>query len=847
MAATSYVMPNEISAVPTSSSAVGSLSSPRSFKAAISALAKAATDADTDYSNTLTRTYIEERTLEQFSILETIMSAIEQTNYTAEIGNGAYSAKVAWAEEEGKGGVEMDTKRVETWVCRADWVDANGEVVSDQASAAGLRLRAWIEKDGDAGPEIVRGQVVITTPPSRNDDGSYANYGEWTMNVKFGEGDNDYFVASSSISGDDNIIMVHDRFEENFPGADLSALADPTVDMKAILHRSAATGYGKVAYPDFSALFDPESMGALTSIPLLQATYAYNDTHLAVKNGDEAQVFKDRNSVVPMTHRYGVFNKDTGRDLMKLKSFGFPVRFDLDGITRHAYYGSWQGRHELWMEFNASIPEGTALTRDDLPPEESESYVVGPTFSGTFARRTYLDAELGDIQNIPVEIWIDQNYQLVFANCDNDPESEWCDCNVVDWTDTGPQCAEGEIASSAFDLTLLLVGDSDTKKYASIDGFDQSSNEDKQFVYVENDGIYEAQETETQFGIRFVSTGVPINTDNVPMLWVNVGGSIYVEYKGATEGWVEKELISFDTMHWKPTFNDSGDKPYVLPEGRELYVNMDGANYVVTRSGSDYTVKLELQSVANPVNASTFVAAGTVFKNGWDQSDSGSTYEFITVSSDSRFLMLVYRTIGDDDKDPEGNPNEGVSVGAVVAESIWGLRATIDGDDVDFNWEYSEGGGWGSVTYLKNTDGTYKILDDPVLFDSITVANGAGESKTLSLKYDGWMHGLPEMYDELEKNNWVITADIKDKIINIPAGTTLVDAVEGTEYLVKPLEQGLFLEVVSDPGNLELTSAEAVDLSEVPDFTDHGMGDVPSDAPLYYSEGECVLASHCGT
>lgn len=183
----------------------------------------------------------------------------------------------------------------------------------------------------------------------------------------------------------------------------------------------------------------------------------------------------------------------------------------------HGYYGSWQGRHQLWMGMEQSVAEGTAVTRDDLPPGEEESYVIGPTFYGTLAKRSYMEAALEDIQNIPVEIWIDQNYQLTFTDCvGNDGLKEWCSCDLIEWVEGQPQCAEGH--ASTFDLTSLLVGETDTKKSVWIDGFDNNAMENKQFVYLADGEIYEAAQEETMFGMRFVSTGEIIEEAGVPML-----------------------------------------------------------------------------------------------------------------------------------------------------------------------------------------------------------------------------------------------------------------------------------------------------------------------------------------
>ena len=333
-------------------------------------------------------------------------------------------------------------------------------------------------------------------------------------------------------------------------------------------------------------------------------------------------------------------------------------------------------------------------------------------------------------------------------------------------------------------------------------------------------------------------------------LWVNTGGSIFVEYKAVSEtyptGWVEKEVVGFNTMTWMPEFSEDGDKPYTLPLNKELYINMQGANYIVKRIGdNDYYTKLELQTAANPTNATTVVPAGRVFKDQWNP-DGSSTYEFITDAEDDNYLLLVYKTIGDNDKDAQGELNQGVAVGAVVARGIWGLEAYLDGEPtgIMYNWEYSTGGsGWGSMTYLVDDNGDYKLLDDPMRFDAITVTNNGGDEKTVSLMFDGWMGGLPMMYHELCKNGWVMTEKIANKIINLAAGTELIETSTDDSYLLKPLEISQFLNLVEDTTGLDvpdISQADDVDLATVPDFVEHGMGDKPDVDTIKYSEGELV-------
>jgi hypothetical protein len=834
----SFTMPTEISAVPVDTDASdASTAYNRSFSSNLRALSRAATDAGTDYSEAETRKYVEEHSLEQFAILESVLNALSQTNYTEEIGNGPFKAMVAFQDEEGG----TSKKSLEAWVCRSDAiVDANGNSY--------LRARAWIEEQDDDGEdELIKAEFKIYAAPTKNADGSYADYGEWDLNVKFGDdGTEDFFAASCEVNADGvTVLKVHEKFLESGPGSETELEAE----MMGIMYRSGTQGYGKVQYPDWEELWGPDADPNITELTPIVATYAYNADYLAVKDGDDDPVYKDRADIVEMTHRYGVYNANTGEDVMKSKSFGFPIYWTTaGGSTKRAYYGAWQGRHQLWTQDGQSVAEGTTVTREDFDPNSTpETYTVGATFNGVLSRRTYVDASLDDIKNIPVEIWINDSYNLTYN------ASTWYHCPELNWGTTPPSCLGTPVDFDAeIGFASLVKGADDTKKYVNIGGWDQTASENKVFVYelasADNGnlaGFYEATESQGENGpvITVIDdpSRIPLDTNNVPQLWIWVSGSIYVQYTGAgNTGWVEKELINFDQRTWTPEFAAaSSDKDYTLPENQELYINMQGANYVVRKeTGQAATCQLELQTAVNPGNATDIVPDGTVFSDPWN--DANSTYELITDPADDNYLMLVYETIGDNDKDQTGAPNEGVAVGAVVS-NVWGIEADIDGTTVAFNWEYSAEGGWGSVSYLKNLNGSYKLLDDPIRFDSITAQNGAGDEKTIALQYDGWMMGLPEMYQELEKNGWTISDEIADKIINLPAGTELTDAQTGTEYLLKPMEISQFLSVTADTTGLpDITAGQDVDLATVPDFVEHGMGAMPTDVDLLYSEGNPV-------
>lgn len=799
-----FNLPTEISAVPTSPG-----SGTQSLQGQLLSLS-AATDSGTDYSNAVTTKFVEERTLDQFEIIEQIMKALAQTHYAdpENVNQGPYKAMIAW--QENRNGLE--TKSLEPWTIESSTLLEGGVPVN--------RVQVWIEEpDEQSGTRQVKAEFKISASATKNEDGSYLNYGVWRLNVKFGEDATEFFAAEASVGGSgESILKIHERMTD---GGGLQ-------EVRAIMNKSDALGFGRVLYPDWSDCSSPDCGAAPVT-----AKYAYDADFLAVQTEGDAVVYKDRHSVTDLTHRYGLFDSATGDNVLKSKSFGFPVQYLENGIPRYAYYGAWQGRHHLWSQ-EGGVPAGTVVTRQDYGSNQTpELFTVSPPFVGTLTKRSLVAAEIDDILNIPVETWVNVNLALRFDGAD------WIDCRNPDFS-TVPSTCGAESALFA-DFSAIAFDPNNRRKWVNIYRWDSLSNMSVSYVYDPNggsgSGFYEAvPDPETG---QFVSNGSLFSPVSGDEMWINIGGSIYVEYTGTgATGWFEKKLVDFDESSWTPLFDSGGDTPYAFPLNRELYINNSGANYVVTRTGEGvYDVKIELQSVANPVNTAAVVPLGAIFKPQW-QDTGNSTYEFITSPGNPNFLKLVYATVGANDANLNAN------VGDVVTQGQWGLVAFVNdvSTGTQFNWDYprqDESGDWGITTYLIDANNAYRILDDPILLEPLTVLNNAGTPKTLSLQFDGWMHGLPNLYEDLRRNDFVMTPAIAAKVINIPAGTEVGDALlEGKSYLIKPLEVSQFLDVVSTPSaGLDISLADAVDLATVPDYVDHGMGPMPIVNLIKYSEG----------
>jgi len=829
--ATGFAVPSKISAVPTNGSGSSSgvvLSEKGTLSNSADPLAKlfgikAATDPGTDYSNATTVKYVSEHSLDQFQTVETVLKALEQTHYadTANIGSGPYKAMVAWQDTSNGSAI----KTLQAWVVESSMTTENGAPMNV--------VDVWAEQPQGT----VRAQFKISKSATKNADGSYKDYGVWTLNAKLDATGSNYFVGSASIGASgEAILKIHE----------VSNQGSGTTETKGILDRSANSGFGKVQSPDFSSCNSPNCTPTE-----ITTTYAYNSADLAIQMGSDPLVYKDRTRVFDMVNQYGMFDGVTGQDVTKSKSFGFPVQYTdpTTKLPQFAYYGSWQGRHQLWSN-GSTVPQGTVVTRQDLGPNQSVSYRVSPSFAGALVKRTLVASDISNLLNLPVQTWVNINYNLFYDG------TQWVNCTNVNFTVNPPVCSAGTPFTN---FSSLVYNANDTQRFVNISK-PSISGPPSFLVYLASTnpsatsgaGFYNATQSPSGGAPTIGSIYNPSNGDSI---WANVGGSIYIEYTGVTSatatGWVQKTVTSFDSTTFTPTFDPNGDQQYSLTPNLGYYINNQGANFVVTQTAAGspptYLVQIELQSVANPVNVGTFVPAGTIFMPDWATwgDTTVSTYTFDTTAADSNYLNLLYRTVGNNDTNLNNSAGKPVSPGDVVITGQFGLAAyNASGTKLGlvFDWDYSQPGQNGmSITYLIDSNSTYKLLDDPITLNPISLTNNGGVSQTLSLQFDGWMHGLPDLFQELQNNQFVMTTDISNKIIEIPAGTRVTDAANPAQtYLIKPLDIQEFLVQIANPGNLDLSTASQADLSTVPVFVDANLGAEPSATTVKYSEGNLI-------
>jgi hypothetical protein len=803
-------LPGEVSALPTKGSGSSALRS-GALRAGAVSTALASPPAGSDYDKAETFKFVSEQSLAQFDILNTIFTAMAQTHYDdpAVVNQGPYSAMVTWQEKSQQG---QDQKQLLKWV-------VNSTRASETAPNV---VKAWFQQSMmDKQLHTIQAQVVIEVAPTQNADGSYTDYGVWRMDVKVFDQMPFRFVATASKDPQGRAVI---KMEQSEPGP-----GGTPVRTQGIVVKSASDGSGKVRYPD------RENMMGSGPPPIVEVVYAYNPQIVTLQKDAAAATTKDRNVFVDIVNRYGLFDATTGDDVSRARRFGFPIRATVAGADSFGYYGAWQGRHQIWANGNSSLAPDVTVNRADVPPGTTGAvYTTSPVYTGILVKRSFADAALSDIAGLVVQTWDNESFEIGFDG------TKWCTNPMLGYPPGTPPppgpppgVCQGTYSADFTDFGRLVSNAND--KFRNVMLFQPPTGPNIpsiNLVYLslpDDPGFYEAEMLNGQWTRKDgAAKKVFQDRDHVQ---VNVGGMIYLSYDST--GWVRKIVDTMDPQTMQATFKAGGD-PYALVSGREYYFNNSGTNYIVKKSIDGVTtVQLELQSAANPVNVATIVPAGTVFEQQWCGQGTCSTYEFVTDKANTqKFMKLVFKTVSDADK-TSTTPR---AVGDVVDFGMFGLKATVAGQALQFNWDYPMGNQMGGQQqFLLDTGGNYVMLDDPIRLDAIEITSAAGTKRTFTLQFDGnWMQGLPGLWDDLRASGFQATEAIKQKAFSVPSATVM------GSYIVKQLQVSEYM-AQSSAAALDLAEAKGIVLDgNVPQFQPHGMGDIPAGAPLKYSEGKPV-------
>ena len=701
-------LPAEVSAVPPKSATATGMA-----RAALTL--STLPDSTTDYGKAATRKYVDERALSQFDILNTIFNAMGQTHYAdeANVNAGPYVAIVSWLEENNG----TQSKMLQRWIVDSRRQDAQSDNL----------VQVWMpdmQVGGDGQTELVEANLVIKQAPTRNTDGSYSDFGAWRLDVSAPNVPGFRFVATAEPDTTTGRSLV--RVFQESPGNEGAT--------KGILSKGATDGFGKVWFPDRSNCTSQDC-----TPEHLTAVYAYDANDVVLRKGMDPGtaplVAKSRGDVVDIVNRYGLFDATTGADVSASRRFGFPISYGDSGQQHWASYGAWQGRHNLWAN-GQQLDAGVVVTRADRPAgSAAETYTTSAVYSGLLVKRTLapttLDQIVGAIAQTNVSFYAEMT---MLAD-----GTWWTNCNIAmpdttRCTTPGPGDPRPAPAQFTSGFDRFATDPSNTQRWVNLMGYDERTRFSGPVVYL-NSGVPSPGFYKAAVGGTPSPNGPPpmpvaaqplqlVDFGSNSWLTVNLNENVYVSY--TDQGWVQKKVASFDAATNTPTFDPGGDTSFALDQNREYYLNDAGVNYVVTFDGTAYSVKVEQQSVANPVNAATFLQEVSYLKQPWG---SGTTYAF-----DAATLKLTVKTSG------QGDP---AAAGSAVTTPLWGLAAYDVGNALlgaQFNWDYPQGGssnGMGIQQFLIDENGALVVLDDPIRLKPEPLADGAGKTKTYSLQFDG--------------------------------------------------------------------------------------------------------------
>jgi len=811
--------------------------------------------ADSDYNETQTRKFIEIRALEVFEILDSIFSAFSQTKYEDNIGTGCYVAKVKWTDEC-EGGAECS--QIQNWTVQTQAADVNGDGNADDQT-----VHLFIEEiDPETGEvEPIKVFCELQQAPEQNEDGSLENLGIWRLTAIFGQANSvadidDYFFAESTLLGDGtNKLVIRDQFTEEDQGQEFDA------GTRALIYRDpgGAGGRGQIEMPDWEACFGPQNN---CPPPPVEINFEYDTEYLCVRSPSRGTECFDRDQEIELVHRYKLFDCTTGADVEKAKSFGFPIIVNEGQDTRFGWYGAWQDRHELWVNGDP-LADGTNVVQEDFSGQGNPTPYTVDKFPGALEKVTLVTGSVDQLEGIAAEVWLFSDRRIKWDG------AKWDECPQHDCTG-----GSGALTDFTAELPNLEYAGADDPREIWIE------KDGTNYVYVTDsndpsvDGFYPAQQAQQNPEScggppQWEANGPKYSPANDDELFLGTGGRTYIMYTGEFDsgdnqgadvtdtGWVEKTLADFDCQTWTPEFDDNADREFPFDLGREYFVNNRGANLRVTRTATngdadDFSVFMDTVELVKPsADLDAVMPDGTILVDPFNP--AGSTYVVNKDANDSDYLMLTYATLGPDDQDK--------TVGDVVMDDWWGLRNQVDGSgslapgDTVYNWTYQDQGeSWGGVTYLKDANGDYALLSEPVRLDPITLQNSqdvdlGNPGLAYQLTFDGHLHGLQDTWWELEKANFGGTAEsiseILDKNVIIPNGTEVSDSDANACYFVKATDVGIFVVPVpgSTPGLPDVGDGSASDLLDLdaevgtPNFlTVFGLT-IPTGCELKYVEG----------
>ena len=821
-----FVVPAELSAVPTSGGSSSSSAIPvarmmkaLSFPRALTTSSGYQTADElvaavpgSDYETTTTRKFVEMDALNVFNTVESVMKALKQTSYWDKVGAGKYRAVVSFDD----GG----QKQVMTWTVEVTVEEnANGTTDSADGKKKALIVKAWID-DGErailAKFSIYQGAVIA-------DDGTVTNLGRWRMDVAFNADGTEFFVAEADTEGGLPVLKVNSR--ENHDHLEVR---------QGVLHRNPAdgSGYGKINVTTHENTSDVQR----------EIGYAYNTNYITY-HSDTPNVTKtfDRNTKAELTWRYGLFNATTGADVRHTLKFGFPVKVG----SNFGYYGAWRGEHHLWAfgQGGYAATDGMSVTKEDWSTgQKVETPFTVRFIPSVLNKRELQTSSLAAIKGDVMTSFFQRNWELTRVG------GAWKQCFGFPNFDTNP--------------AVCKKPDGSTVNGPGADG--------NGFATFADTAILDAAAADLNGNIAFflngsLAPGVNYSNGSFSKTVGNFSDGDHLSVHA--RGQLRFKLTNDTTVAWIKVNNDGTDgSAFAFPTGGDMFINSNGESYVIKHrpdagtgaltDPASYSVLLQVMSTINPTNKTSFIPTGTSYlASPWNRQNVSShlTVDLAGVATGMEMKdhnsatytgnewTLFAWSNGPDQTAGTADDYPLRADGAAAAVDNFGNPAFYAADvstlAVQFGYRYSAPTAQNgpAQVYLIGADTTAEILDDPIKLVSVPLAdstsavidvnNDTVADETRDLRYDGFMQGLPDMHEVFKDNGF--DSNAVTKIRNVATGTRACTGASftGTCYFVKQLETGVFLnEDTSGTHNVDLGPANGIVLSTtLPVYVPTGM------------------------
>lgn len=761
----------------------------------------AAPGQGTDYANAITTRSVAEMEMSNIlGLVNPLLEMLGQTHYADNVGAGPYLAVTSLTDPSGQSGQ----------VLSMNWI-VNSQMIQPQPNGPYVnQVQAWISEGSLSHTAL----ITITNPAVRNADGSWKDYGDWTLNSQDGNGGYLWIQAGHDASQQS---MIAINLSEGGPGGG-----------QGVMVKGTDSGYGKLA------MLAPQSPQGAPS-PALQIAWVYNSGQLKVETsgasgGQPQDVYKSRAATADEVTLYGLYDGTTGDDILNSQTFQVPVLVQIpaqngqpamSGPASYAMVGGMAGSpgSNLYSGPNSlGLPSGIQVTRQDVSTSPTYSTFSVP---GTLVSWTTVPADASLLQGIPVNLQL--GFSFTLSGTAN---------NTWQISSANPPVSFQDHAMVIQQPNLsTLVTDAAGNLYAWVDAPPAGQQA----------GFYPAQQ-DPATGLFTPTPGGSYLTPAIGVkLTVALLGEVTFLYDQSRAGWRQEVVTGTDPSTGAPILAGTDYAVDPVIQGTQIATIL-GGNYELTFDGSAPPLQGALPTLVAPWNAQTVLPGGSVLAEpGFTSASQDSTYQLATDPTDPiTFMSLVYQTVGSADQSP------GKGVNQVVNRNLT-LQKVSNGalqPQPLFTWSTSAAGfgAGGQQTYLAtqtNGQGGFLQLGTPIQFNPVAVTSLGGTQELLSLSFDGWLEGVPA-YATLDTAAGLPPA-MASQILDIPSGTQLTD-LGGHAYLVKQLAVSTFLETVppgKEDGSLDISTATALDLTKLaPQPGPNGLGAAPSNPPKKYVDGK---------